>query len=189
MHRKRRMRRAHAWSPAMNLRTTLATVGRVASSSLPLTVLSTACRFILASCMSNWDISTWRRLKALRRGRPRAEMRVRGTRRARDHTGQVLAALTGVWGVRPAREPVVATICGYRGAANLRSARKPRARRRHAGCCHHDHLRPPAPPGATELRPDMHGPSSRPAAASIPPDSSSLTACKWPRPRPSLCAD
>ena len=70
--------------------------------------------------------------------------------------------------------------CGYRGALTRSSARKPRARRRHAGCCHHDHLRPPAPPGATEPRSGMYGLSSRPAAASIPPDSSSLTACKWP---------
>ena len=79
--------------------------------------------------MSDWRMFAWQRLKALRRGRPRAEMRVRGTRRARDHTGQVLSALTGVWGVRPAREPVVATICGYRGAAKSSSPKTPR----HAG--------------------------------------------------------
>ena len=57
------------------------------------------------------------------------------------------------------------------------TAKKPRTRRRHGGRCHHDHLRPPTPPSATDPSPAMHGPSSRPAAASKSPDHSSLTAC------------
>ena len=138
--------------------------------------------------MSNWHIFTSRRLKALRRGRPRALPHGLGPGKPWIDTGQVRAARTGVWGVRPAREPVVATRCRVPAAFTRPSARKPRARRRHAGCCHHDHLRPPAPPGATEPRPCMHGPSSRPAAASIPPDFSSLTACKWPSVHVRHCA-